>query len=247
MNGIAGSIALVTGGNTGIGAAVSTRLAAEGAQVAIGFVEDPDAAEALAAHLSRATPGCIALRCDVADPDSVTVAVDRIERDLSPVTILVNNAGVLVRDAFVDIDEPGWDRVLQVSLYGSYRCAHAVVPGMIRAGTGTIVNVASELVDLGGSMHASYVSAKSGVVGLTRALARELGASNIRVNAVAPGPTDTRMVDRAGITPEYLQTIPLGRIGRPEDVAGAVAFLCSDDAGWITGQVLRVNGGLTMG
>ena len=137
--------------------------------------------------------------------------------------------------------------MLQVSLYGSYRCAHAVVPGMVREGGGTIVNVASELVDLGGSMHAHYVAAKSGVVGLTRALARELGPSNIRVNAVAPGPTDTRMIDRARITPEYLRTIPLGRIGRPEDVAGTVAFLCGEDAAWITGQVIRVNGGLTMG
>ncbi len=247
MDGIAGSIAFVTGGNTGIGAAVSTRLAAAGARVAIGYVEDPKAAEALAAHLSEAAPGSIALPCDVTDPDSVTAAVERIDHDLGTVTILVNNAGVLVRDAFVDIDEAAWDLVLQVSLYGSYRCAHAVVPGMIREGGGTIVNVASELVDIGGSMHAHYVAAKSGVVGLTRALARELGPSNIRVNVVAPGPTDTRMIDRARITPEYLRTIPLGRIGRPEDVAGAVAFLCGEDAAWITGQVIRVNGGLTMG
>jgi NAD(P)-dependent dehydrogenase (short-subunit alcohol dehydrogenase family) len=247
MDGIAGSVALVTGGNTGIGAAVSTRLVAEGARVAIGYVEDPEAAEGLAARLSEAATGCIGLPCDVTDPDSVGAAVERTERELGAITILVNNAGVLVRDAFVDIDEPGWDRVIQVSLYGSYRCAHAVVPGMVRQGAGTIVNVASELVDIGGSMHAHYVAAKSGVVGLTRALARELGPNNIRVNAVAPGPTDTRMVDRAAITPEYLRTIPLGRIGRPEDVAGAVAFLCGIDAAWITGQVLRVNGGLTMG
>lgn len=247
MAGFAGSVALVTGGNTGIGAAVSARLAAEGARVAIGYVEDPEAAASLAAQLSETGPGCLPIACDVTDPVSVDAAVDRVGRDLGRVTMLVNNAGVLIRDAFVDIDEARWDRVLQVSLYGSYRCARAVVPGMIREEGGTIVNITSELVDLGASKHAHYVAAKSGIVGLTRALARELGPNNIRVNAVAPGPTDTRMVDRASITPEFVATIPLGRIGRPQDVAGAVAFLCGEDATWITGQVLRVNGGLAMG
>lgn len=247
MDGIAGAVALVTGGNTGIGAAISTRLAVEGARVAIGNFEEPDEAAALAERLSGEGPGCLAIACDVTDADSVGSAIDDIERDLGPVTILVNNAGILVRNEFLDIDEAGWDRVLQVSLYGSYRCARAVVPGMLREGRGTIVNVASELVDLGATMHAHYIAAKSGVIGLTRALARELGPRNIRVNAVAPGPTDTRMMDGERITPEYLQTIPLGRIGRPQDIAGAVAFLCGEDATWITGQVLRVNGGLAMG
>jgi NAD(P)-dependent dehydrogenase (short-subunit alcohol dehydrogenase family) len=247
MDGIAGAVALVTGGNTGIGAAISTRLAAQGARVAIGHFEEPAEAAALAERLSGDGPGCLAFACDVTDSGSVGSAVDGIERDLGPVTILVNNAGLLVRNEFLDIDEGGWDRVLQVSLYGSYRCARAVVPGMLREEGGTIVNVASELVDLGATMHAHYIAAKSGVIGLTRALARELGPRNIRVNAVAPGPTDTRMMDGERITPELLQTIPLGRIGRPQDIAGAVAFLCGEDATWITGQVLRVNGGLAMG
>jgi NAD(P)-dependent dehydrogenase (short-subunit alcohol dehydrogenase family) len=244
MDGLGDAVAFVTGGNTGIGAAISTRLAAEGAKVAIGYVEDPEGAASLAAG---AGPTSVAVACDVTDARSVERAVQDIERELGPVSILVNNAGVLIRAAFVDIDEERWDHVLQVALYGSYRCAHAVVPGMLREGRGTIVNVASELVDLGATMHAHYIAAKSGVVGLTRALARELGPRNIRVNAVAPGPTDTRMVDGDAITPGFLETIPLGRIGRPEDIAGAVAFLCSDDASWITGQVLRVNGGLAMG
>ena len=244
MDGLAGAVALVTGGNTGIGAAISARLAAEGAKVAVGYVEDPDGAASLATAAGRSA---LAVACDVTDAGSVERAVAGIERELGAVTILVNNAGVLNRSAFVDIDEERWDHVLQVSLYGSYRCAHAVVPGMLREGRGTIVNVASELVDLGATMHAHYIAAKSGVVGLTRALARELGPRNIRVNAVAPGPTDTRMVDGDAITPAFLETIPLGRIGRPQDIAGAVAFLCSRDASWITGQVLRVNGGLAMG
>jgi NAD(P)-dependent dehydrogenase (short-subunit alcohol dehydrogenase family) len=247
VDGLAGAVALVTGGNTGIGAAISARLAAEGARVAIGYFEDPGDAVSLVDRLAGDGPGALAIVCDVTDPASVHAAIDGVERDLGPVTILVNNAGILVRNEFLDIDESRWDRVLQVSLYGSYRCARAVLPGMLRAGRGTIVNVASELVDLGATMHAHYIAAKSGVIGLTRALARELGPRNIRVNAVAPGPTDTRMIDGDRITPEFLQTIPLGRIGRPQDIAGAVAFLCGDDAAWITGQVLRVNGGLAMG
>lgn len=247
MDGLAGEVALVTGGNTGIGAAISTRLAAEGARVAIGHIEGADEAAALAERLSGDGPGCLAIACDVTDAASVGSAIDGIERGLGPVTILVNNAGILIRNEFLDIDEGRWDRVLQVSLYGSYRCARAVVPGMLREGRGTIVNVGSELVDLGATMHAHYIAAKSGVVGLTRALARELGPRNIRVNAVAPGPTDTRMLDGERITPEFLETIPLGRIGRPQDIAGAVAFLCGEDAAWITGQLLRVNGGIAMG
>jgi 3-oxoacyl-[acyl-carrier protein] reductase len=247
MDGLAGAVALVTGGNTGIGAAISARLAAEGARVAIGYIEDAAGAAALAERLPGDPKDSLACSCDVTDASSVGSAIGTIERDLGPVTILVNNAGILVRDEFLDIDEGRWDRVLQVSLYGSYRCARAVVPGMLIEGHGTIVNMASELVDLGAMMHAHYVAAKSGVVGLTRALARELGPRNIRVNAVAPGPTDTRMIDRDRITPELLQSIPLGRIGRPRDIAGAVAFLCGDDAAWITGHVLRVNGGLAMG
>jgi NAD(P)-dependent dehydrogenase (short-subunit alcohol dehydrogenase family) len=247
MDDLAGAVALVTGGNTGIGAAISARLAAEGARVAIGYVEDASEAVALAERISGDPRTCLAYACDVTDAASVGSAIEGIERDVGPVTILVNNAGILVRDEFLDIDEGRWDRVVQVSLYGTYRCARAVVPGMLREGRGTIVNMASELVDLGATMHAHYVAAKSGVIGLTRALARELGPRNIRVNAVAPGPTDTRMIDRDRITPELLRSIPLGRIGRPQDIAGAVAFLCGDDAAWITGQVLRVNGGLAMG
>ena len=142
------------------------------------------------------------------------------------------------------MEEEQWDRVVQVSLYGSYRCCQLALPRMIRRGRGAIVNVASELAYLGNVDLAHYISAKAGVIGLTRALAKEFGPQRVRVNAVAPGPTQTRMI--AGITPEFVRTIPLGRLGTPEDIAAAVAFLCSEDAAWITGQVLGVNGGLVM-
>jgi 3-oxoacyl-[acyl-carrier protein] reductase len=242
---LAGAVALVTGGNTGIGAAISRRLTAQGARVAIGFVEQPDEARAIAEGTERKRKG-IAVRCDVTDGSSIASALARIEDELGTVTALVNNAGILIRSPFLDTDDELFSRTMDVALHGSARCARLVIPGMMRAEGGAIVNLASELVNLGGTDHAPYVAAKAGVVGLTRALAREFGPRGIRVNAVAPGPTATRMLRDEVITPEYLAAIPLGRIGRPEDVAAAVAFLLSEDAAWITGQVLGVNGGLVM-
>jgi len=242
---LAGAVALVTGGNTGIGAAISRGLAAQGARVAIGFVEKPDEARAIVEGAERERKG-IAVRCDVTDGSSIASALAQIEDELGTVTALVNNAGILIRSPFLDTNDELFSRTMDVALHGSARCARLVIPGMMRAGGGAIVNLASELVNLGGADHAPYVAAKAGVVGLTRALAREFGPRGIRVNAVAPGPTATRMLRDEVITPEYLATIPLGRIGHPEDVAGAVAFLLSEEAAWITGQVLGVNGGLVM-
>lgn len=246
MRGLRETVAFVTGANTGIGAAVAQRLAEEGAHVAVGFLEDPDGAGALAERLSSEGPRSVAVLCDVTDQASVTDAITLIGSELGSVTTLVNNAGVLIRTPFIDLEEPEWDDILQVSLYGSYRCARAVVPDMLAEGGGAIVNVSSELVVRAGRDLSHYISAKSGVIGLTRALASELGERGIRVNAVAPGPTETRMLEANAGAPEALAAIPLGRLGRPSDVASAVAFLCSEDAAWITGQVLGVNGGLVM-
>ena len=172
-------------------------------------------------------------------------ALEAARATLGAVTILVNNAGVLERTPFLEIDQAEWDRVVRVSLGGAYLCSRLALPGMLEAGGGSIVNVASELTSLGGDELAHYVAAKSGIVGLTRSLAREFGPRGVRVNAIAPGPTRTRMLSTE-IPATFVDTIPLRRMGRPEDMGGAVAFLCSDEAAWVTGQVLGINGGIVM-
>jgi 3-oxoacyl-[acyl-carrier protein] reductase len=245
VRGLEGRVAIVTGGNTGIGLAVSERLAAEGAHVAIAAIEDLGGADAVADRLSNETVAAIAVRCDVTDPASVADAVASVGDQLGPPEVLVNNAAVLTRAPFEELETDAWDAAIDVALSGTFRCARAVVPAMRERGGGTIVNLASELVWLGGRNLAHYVAAKAGVVGLTRALASEL-APAIRVNAVAPGPTDTRMLAPAARERSSVAAIPLRRLGTPDDTAAAVAFLASDDAAWITGQVVGVNGGLVM-
>jgi NAD(P)-dependent dehydrogenase (short-subunit alcohol dehydrogenase family) len=237
-------VAFVTGGNTGIGAATCERLAADDLAVAIAFHEAPDDAASLA---DRVPGRAIAVACDVREPASVAEAVAEATSALGPPTVLVNNAAVLDRVPIDELDAATWDRAIDVALSGAFRCVRSVLPGMLEAGGGSIVNVTSELVNLGGDSTSAYVAAKAGLVGLTRTLARELGPRGVRVNAVAPGPTDTRMVDRAAIAPSFLATIPLGRIGDPADVAAAISFLAGDAASYVTGQVLGVNGGLVMG
>jgi 2-hydroxycyclohexanecarboxyl-CoA dehydrogenase len=245
VRGLAGRVALVTGGNGGIGKAICERLRAEGVHVAIGVVEELDQALDLAERLTGPEVRSIAVSCDVTDDSSIVGAVERAAAELGPLSILVNNAGKIDRVPFGDIEPATWHDALDVSLSGSYRCSRAALPAL-RASHGTIVNLTSELVWLGGRLLAHYVAAKAGVVGLTRALASELGDEGIRVNAVAPGPTETRMLAAAARDPSFIDSIPLRRLGLPDDVAAAVAFLSSDDAAWITGQILGVNGGLVM-
>lgn len=238
-----GKVAFVTGGNTGIGAAICRRLAEEGAAVAVGWYEDGAGAEAGAARL----PGrCVAVECDVTDEESVAAAVARARSELGAITVLVNNAAVLERTRFLEIDGEEWRRVTRVALDGAFHCSRAVIPGMIEAGGGSIVSIGSELATTGGELQAHYIAAKAGVVGLTRAIAAELGPQGIRANVVAPGPTESRMLSTE-LPPRFAEKIPLRRLGVPEDVAGAVAYLASDDAGYVSGQVLGVDGGLAMG
>ncbi len=232
--------ALVTGGTGGIGAAVCRRLAADGVTVAVGFRAHRAEAEALAREIGGA-----AVLCDVTDPAGVQKAIDNVLEKFCQLDILVCNAGVAWQGLLQEMDDGAWRGLMAADLDGVFHCCRAALPAMIRAKSGKIVTISSVWGTRGASCEAAYSAAKAGVVGLTKALAKEVGPSGITANCVAPGVIRTQMLQHLG--PQDLQELaeatPLGRLGAPEEVAEAVAFFCSDAAGFITGQVLGVDGG----
>src|SRR4051794_20892779 len=241
-------IALVTGGASGIGAATARRLAAEGARVAIADI-DLDGARAVAGEIDGA-----AVAMDVADAASVRAGVADAEAALGPVDVLVNNAGTDRFAFFVNTDPELWDFVLGVNLRGTIAVTHAVLAGMQERGGGAIVNVASEAGRVGSQGSAIYSAAKAGVIGFTRTIARESARFNVRVNAVAPGPIDTPLLNSAAevhgqlgerLRQAMIDSTALRRIGRPEEVAATIAYLASEDASYVTGQTINVSGGLS--
>jgi 2-hydroxycyclohexanecarboxyl-CoA dehydrogenase len=241
-------VALVTGGGRGIGRAIAGTLADDGHVVALADI-DADAAGAAAEEL-----GGLAVRLDVTDTVSVSAALDAVEEQLGRVHVLVNNAGWDEFRPFLETDEAFWDRVIEINLKGCLRLCRRVVPAMVAAEDGRVVNIASDAARVGSSLEAVYSGAKGGVVAFTKTLAREVARSGVTVNAVCPGPTETPMLeqmasrggDSAKVIDAMRRAVPMRRLGRPEDVAGAVAFFASDRAGFITGQTLSVSGGLTM-
>lgn len=249
---LAGHIAMVTGGATGIGAAIVERLASAGARVGCCYRSSRAGAEALAARLGAQGCAVLPVQVDVASSEAVRAAVESITAHFGgPVSILVNNAGDQIATAPVDsMDEELWDRVLAVNLKGAFLCAKYCIPGMKSARSGRIINISSISAHSGGGPGAAhYAASKAGLEALTRALAKELGPFNITANAVAPGVIYTALHQRFN-TPESLeklrQGVPLARLGVPDEVAGVVAFLASADAAYITGEVIAVNGGLRM-
>jgi len=246
---LAGHRALVTGGASGIGAAIAARLAAEGADVTIGDI-DLDAAKAHAEAV-----GGRAVRLDVTDPASARAAIgDGDDGDDGPFDVLVNNAGVDQPGVFFgDVTPDQWRRLLAVNLEGVFACTQAALPAMQRAGYGRIVNLSSEAGRIGGKANAVYSAAKGAVIAFTKALARENARYGITVNAVAPGPIETPLLNGsdsgrlgARMKQGMIDATILGRSGSPEEVAGSIAFLASDDASYITGHTLAVSGGLAM-
>lgn len=246
-------IALVTGASRGIGAAIALRLAEDGHDVAINYVEDPardNAAEAdaLAEEIRDLGVEALCVAADVTDREAVADMVGYVAARLGSVDVLVNNAGITRDRTLRKLPPEDWDRVLAVNLTGAFNCAQAVVEGMTERGWGRIVNVSSVVALTGNFGQANYAASKAGLLGLTKSLAREVARKGVTVNAVAPGFIATEMT--AAMPPDVLarviESIPLGEMGSAEDVANAVAFLASDEARYITGHVLSVNGGWYM-
>lgn len=250
MTRLAGKVAIVTGAAQGIGRAIATRLAQEGAGVAIADINDAGAAQT--AQTIRAGGGnTIAVKLDVTSLEQAAAAVAQVERELGPIDILVNNAGWDKVEPFVENTPETWDRVIAINFRGPLNCCKAVIPGMQARGHGKIVTISSDAGRVGSTGEAVYAGCKAGLIGFSKTLARELARFNINVNVVCPGPTETAllrdaMANRPGVLAAMAKSIPMRRLGQPEDLAGAVAFFASSDSDYATGQVLSISGGLTM-
>lgn len=238
-------IALVTGSSRGIGRAIAARLARQGWAVCINYRVREDCARSLQAELEK--EGCRTMICqaDVSCREQVNAMVRRVNETFGPISLLVNNAGVAGQSQFQDISDEMWHRYFSVNVDGAFHTTQAVLPPMLHEHCGCIVNISSIWGLRGGSCEVTYCATKAAIIGLTRSLAAELAPSHIRVNCVAPGVILTDMLDELPreILPQLARETPMGRLGTPEDIAGAVAFFASDDADFITGQVLTADGG----
>jgi 3-oxoacyl-[acyl-carrier protein] reductase len=245
-----GRVALVTGASRGIGRAIAVALGRRGAKVIVNYAAREDAARECAAEVEAAGGKAAVLGFDVAQSDQVTEAVKQLGKDHGGLDILVNNAGVAINGLILRFKDDQWQRTLDVNLSGAFHCARAAASLLLRAKEhGRIINITSVVGEMGNAGQAAYAASKAGMIGLTMSLARELASRGVTVNAVAPGFIETDMT--AAELPEaqrakLIGEIPLGRIGGADDVAGCVAFLAGPEAAYITGQVLRVNGGMLM-
>lgn len=245
---LAGKIALVTGGGRGIGRAISARLGSLGAHVLVNYSRSETDALAVAEEIRAAGGSAEAIKFDVAMGNDVEAGIRAILEKHEAIDILVNNAGIAVDGLLVRSKDSDWERTIDVNLSGSFYCARGVAKAMMKKRAGRIINISSIVGEMGNAGQSAYSASKAGLIGLTKTLAKELASRNITVNAVTPGYIVTEMT--AGISgdlrEQMMSNIPLGRLGSAEEIAAVVAFLASDEAGYITGQVIGVNGGMYM-
>ncbi|HAA46750.1 MAG: 3-oxoacyl-(acyl-carrier-protein) reductase [Halomonas sp. 54_146] len=253
MKGLENRTVIVTGGGGGIGQAVCKRFAEHGAKVAV-LDRDEAAAQATVALITEAGGKAQAYAADITDYNAIVSTVASIEQDLGTPTVLVNNAGFDRFMPFLKTEPSMWESLIAVNLTGALNMHHVVLPKMVEAGGGRVINIASDAARVGSSGEAVYAACKAGMLGLSKTLARELASKNVTLNVVCPGPTDTALLKDVADTardPEKLleafrNAVPMRRIGQPEDYPGIITLLASDEASFITGQVISVSGGLTM-
>ena len=253
MRGLDGKTVVVTGGGGGIGGATCRRFAAAGAKVAV-LDLNPAAAGKTADVIASSGGRAVAIACDITQRADVDAAVAKAENALGPIDVLINNAGWDVFKPFTKTQPVDWERLIAINLTGALHMHHAVLPGMVARKAGRIVNIASDAVRVGSSGEAVYAACKGGIVSFSKTIAREHARHGITVNVVCPGPTDTALFadykqgagDPDKLEEAFRRAIPLGRIGQPDDLPGAILFFASDEASYVTGQVLSVSGGLTM-
>lgn len=246
MDKLTGKIALITGGSRGIGKAIAKRLASEGATVIINYTQNEEAANQTKKEIEESGGQVITSKFDVSDFDTVHKEVDKIIEKFGGLHILINNAGITNDTLMMRMKEEDWDNVISINLKGIFNCSKAVTRNMFKQKEGRIINLTSVVGETGNAGQTNYAASKAGIIGFTKACAKEMAPRGITVNAISPGFIKTDITDELSEEHKegYISRIPMKRFGSPEDIAGAVAFLVSDDAAYITGEVLRVNGGI---
>ncbi|TWT28158.1 3-oxoacyl-[acyl-carrier-protein] reductase [Planomicrobium sp. CPCC 101110] len=248
MTNLTGKTAIITGASRGIGAEIARKLADAGAKVVVNYSGSQEKAESVVADIQANGGEALAVKADVSDADAVKAMVDETLKAFGSVDILVNNAGITRDNLMMRMKDDEWDDVINTNLKGVFICTKAVTRQMMKQRSGRIINIASIVGVMGNAGQANYVAAKAGVIGLTKTTARELASRNITANAVAPGFITTDMTDKLSedIQKAMLSQIPLGRFGKPEEVAKATLFLASEDSSYMTGQTLHLDGGMVM-